>query len=65
MGLNLRFRDAGAMAECVWRTAYKAGFRADFAPGSRKLTEKYQVPEYTINVKGMELSAYDPRPIRE
>lgn len=63
-GLNLRFGDPGAMVECVWRTAYKAGFGADLALGSRKLAEKYQAPEYAINVKGMELPAYDPRPIQ-
>lgn len=64
LGLNLKFGDAGAMVECVWRTAYKAGFGADLALGSRKLAEKYQAPEYSINVKGMELPAYDPRAIQ-
>jgi len=63
-GLNLRFGNAGAMVESVWRTAYKAGFGADLALGSRKLAEKYQAPELSINVKGMELPAYDPRPIQ-
>ncbi len=66
LGFNLRFGDPpGAMVECVWRAAYKAGFGgADLALGSRKLAEKYQAPEYAINVKGMELPAYDPRPIQ-
>jgi len=64
LGLNLKFGDAGAMVECVWRTAYKAGFGADLALGSSKLAEKYQAPEYSINVKGMELPAYDPRAIQ-
>ena len=64
LGFNLRFGDPGAMVECVWRAAYKAGFGADLALGSRKLAEKYQAPEYAINVKGMELPAYDPRPSR-
>lgn len=63
-GLNLKFGDPGAMVESVWRTAYKAGFGADLALGSRKLAEKYQAPELSINVKGMELPAYDPRPIQ-
>jgi aldehyde:ferredoxin oxidoreductase len=62
--LNLRFGDASAMVECVWRTAYKAGFGADLALGSRKLAEKYQAPEISVNVKGMELPAYDPRSIQ-
>ncbi len=63
-GLDLRFGNAGAMVEAVWRTAYKAGFGADLALGSRKLAEKYHAPEISINVKGMELPAYDPRPIQ-
>jgi len=63
-GLNLKFGDPGAMVESVWRTAYKAGFGTDLALGSRKLAEKYQAPELSITVKGMELPAYDPRPIQ-
>jgi aldehyde:ferredoxin oxidoreductase len=63
-GLNLKFGDAAAMVECVWRTAYKAGFGADLALGSKKLAEKYQAPELSINVKGMELPAYDPRSVQ-
>lgn len=63
-GFNLRFGEASAMVESVWRTAYKAGFGADLALGSRKLAEKYNAPELSINVKGMELPAYDPRPIQ-
>jgi aldehyde:ferredoxin oxidoreductase len=63
-GLNLRFGDASAMVESVWRTAYKAGFGADLGLGSRKLAEKYQASEFSVNVKGMELPAYDPRSIQ-
>ena len=62
--LNLKFGNAAAMVESVWRTAYKAGFGADLALGSRKLAEKYNAPEISINVKGMELPAYDPRSIQ-
>jgi aldehyde:ferredoxin oxidoreductase len=63
-GLNLKFGHAAAMVESVWRTAYKAGFGADLALGSRNLAEKYNAPELSINVKGMELPAYDPRSIQ-
>lgn len=63
-GLNLKFGNAAAMVESVWRTAYKAGFGADLALGSRKLAEKYNASELSINVKGMELPAYDPRSIQ-
>lgn len=62
-GMNLRFGDAGSMIEAIWRTAYRAGIGADLALGSKKLAEKYGAPELSINVKGMELPAYDPRAI--
>ena len=63
-GINLRFGDAGSMIEAIWRTAYRAGIGADLALGSKKLAEKYGAPELSINVKGMELPAYDPRAIQ-
>ena len=44
--LNLKFGNAAAMVESVWRTAYQAGFGADLALGSRKLAEKYDAPEF-------------------
>lgn len=63
-GLNLRFGDVGAMLDAIWRTAYKAGFGADLALGSKKLAEKYGAPELSMTVKGLELPAYDPRSIQ-
>lgn len=63
-GMNLRFGDPNSMIEAIWRTAYRAGIGADLALGSRALAEKYGAPECSIAVKGMELPAYDPRPIQ-
>lgn len=63
-GMNLRFGDVGSMIEAIWRTAYHAGIGADLALGSRALAEKYGAPELSMAVKGMELPAYDPRPIQ-
>jgi aldehyde:ferredoxin oxidoreductase len=63
-GLNLKFGNAGAMVEAVWRTAYLAGIGADLALGSKKLAEKYGMPELSMSVKGLELPAYDPRHIQ-
>jgi len=60
-GLDLRFGNAAALVECVWRTAYKAGFGAKLALGSRRLAEMYGAPELSMSVKGLELPAYDPR----
>ena len=63
-GMNLRFGDVGSMIEAIWRTAYRAGIGADLSLGSRALAEKYGAPEFSMAVKGMELPAYDPRPIQ-
>lgn len=63
-GLDLKFGNASAMVEAVWRTAYRVGIGADLASGSRKLAEKYGAPELSMTVKGLEIPAYDPRPIQ-
>jgi aldehyde:ferredoxin oxidoreductase len=60
-GLDLRFGNAAALVECVWRTAYKAGFGAKLALGSKRLAEMYGAPELSMSVKGLEMPAYDPR----
>jgi aldehyde:ferredoxin oxidoreductase len=63
-GLDLRFGNAAALVEAVWRTAYKVGFGKYLALGSRKLCEIYRHPELSISVKGLELPAYDSRAIK-
>lgn len=63
-GLDLKFGNAGAMVEAVWRTAYRVGIGADLALGSKKLAEKYGAPDLSMSVKGLELPAYDPRSIQ-
>ena len=60
-GLDLRFGNATAMVEAVWRTAYKAGFGKYLALGSKRLAEIFGAPELSMSVKGLELPAYDPR----
>ncbi len=60
-GLDLRFGNAGAMVEAVWRTAYKTGFGRFLALGSKRLAEIFGAPELSMSVKGLELPAYDPR----
>jgi len=63
-GLDLKFGNAAAMVEVVWRTAYEMGFGKHLALGSRKLCELYGHPEFSMSVKGMEMPAYDPRGIK-
>jgi aldehyde:ferredoxin oxidoreductase len=63
-GLDLKFGNAAAVVEAVWRTAYKAGFGKYLASGSKRLCESYGHPELSMSVKGMEMPAYDPRAIK-
>ncbi|MEM3579161.1 MAG: aldehyde ferredoxin oxidoreductase family protein [Candidatus Bathyarchaeia archaeon] len=63
-GLELRFGNAAALVEAVWRTAFKVGFGKYLALGSKKLCEIYGHPELSMSVKGLEMPAYDPRAIK-
>lgn len=63
-GLDLKFGNASAMVEAVWRTAYKAGFGKYLALGARRLCELYGHPELSMDVKGLEMPAYEPRAIK-
>jgi len=63
-GLELKFGNPQAIVDLAWRTAYKAGFGADIAMGSKRLAEKYGAPNLAMHVKGLELPAYDPRGVQ-
>ncbi len=60
-GIDLRFGNAAAVVEMVWRTAYKSGFGKYLALGSKRLAEMFGCPDLSMSVKGLELPAYDPR----
>ena len=63
-GLDLRFGNAAALVEAVWRTAYRVGFGKYLALGSKRLCEIYGHPELSMSVKGLEMPAYDPRAMK-
>lgn len=63
-GMDLRFGNPAALVDAVWRTAYRAGFGAKLALGSKRLAEIYGAPELSMSVKGLELPAYDPRAVK-
>jgi len=58
---NLRWGEAGNLRDWVTDTAYRRGIGAELALGSKRLAAKYGRPELAMQVKGMELPAYDPR----
>jgi aldehyde:ferredoxin oxidoreductase len=63
-GLEVRFGNPKAIVELVELTARKRGFGADIALGAKRLAEKYEAPELAMQVKGLELPAYDPRGVQ-
>jgi len=58
---SLRWGEAGKLRDWVTDTAYRRGIGAELALGSKRLAAKYGRPELAMQVKGMEIPAYDPR----
>ncbi|MBM3293702.1 MAG: aldehyde ferredoxin oxidoreductase family protein [Candidatus Aminicenantes bacterium] len=58
---NFRWGEAGRLLDWVTDTAYRRGVGADLALGSKRLAVKHGRPELAMQVKGMEIPAYDPR----
>ena len=60
----MKWGDTGILESLVEDIAYKRGIGAELALGSKRLAEKYGKPELAMQVKGMELPAYDPRGVQ-
>lgn len=58
---NLKFGKGDNLEQTIYDIANRKGLGDDLANGSRKLAEKFGGIEFAIQVKGMELAAYDPR----
>jgi aldehyde:ferredoxin oxidoreductase len=58
---QVQFGNKEILVELVERVATRDGIGEDLALGSARLSEKYGHPELAMQVKGMELPAYDPR----
>lgn len=58
---DLKFGSPDGVAQAIEDTARLKGFGVDMATGSKGLSEKYGGKEFAMHVKGMEISAYDPR----
>lgn len=55
------FGDAQALLTTIKDIAYRRGVGDALAEGSRRFAESYGAVEYAMQVKGMELPAYEPR----
>ncbi len=63
-GIELKFGSAEAFVASAEALCSGEGFGQDLALGSKRLCEKYDRPELSMNVKGQEFPAYDPRGIQ-
>ncbi|MFA9423747.1 MAG: aldehyde ferredoxin oxidoreductase family protein [Sedimentibacter sp.] len=65
-GLDLRWGNCEAVEQLVRKMAYREGLGGMLSDGSRKLGEKLggDAPYYAMQIKGLELPAYDPRGLK-
>ncbi len=61
MESEVKFGSKEGIKELIRLIANREGVGADIANGTRWLSEKYGGKEYAMQVKGLELPAYDPR----
>ncbi|RLB52399.1 MAG: aldehyde:ferredoxin oxidoreductase, partial [Deltaproteobacteria bacterium] len=58
---DLTFGDSAGISEMIKDIAHRSGLGNDLANGVKKMSEKYGGHDFAIHVKGLEISAYDPR----
>ena len=58
---GVQFGDASSLLSTIEDIAYRRHQGDEMAEGSRRFAEKYGAKEYAMQVKGMELPAYEPR----
>ena len=58
---GIHFGNPEGISEMIRDIAHRQGVGDDLANGSKKMSEKYGGHEFAMHVKGLELSAYDPR----
>jgi aldehyde:ferredoxin oxidoreductase len=58
---DLAFGRADLLLETVADIAYRRNLGDELAAGSKRLAERYNMPETAMQVKGLEFPAYDPR----
>lgn len=57
----LRFGETAPIAELIEDIARRRGIGAELAEGTRRLAERYGAKEAAMQVKGLDLAAYEPR----
>jgi aldehyde:ferredoxin oxidoreductase len=59
--VGLRFGDPGGVSDMIKDIGHRRGLGNDLANGVKRMSEQYGGKEFAMHVKGLELSAYDPR----
>ena len=58
---GLAFGDPAGVTEMIIDIGHRSGLGNDLADGVKRMSQKYGGEEFAMHVKGLELSAYDPR----
>ena len=58
---GLNFGDCSQLAELVKKVSTREGIGNELAEGTKRIAQKYGGRDFAINVKGLELAAYEPR----
>ncbi len=61
---SVRFGDSEQIIELVRKIGYREGIGDDLAEGSKRFAEKHGCPELAMQIKGLEIPAYDPRGVQ-
>jgi len=61
---KIEFGDTKIILELLEKIAYKKDIGALLAQGTKRMAEKLNAEDFAINVKGLELPAYDPRAVK-
>jgi aldehyde:ferredoxin oxidoreductase len=61
MATDLKFGSPEGIAESLMDIALRRSQGNELADGTRRLAEKYGGRQFAINIKGLEMAAYDPR----
>lgn len=58
---NLKFGITAGIAKAIEDIAYRRGLGDDMAEGTRDMADRYGGEDFAMQVKGLELAAYEPR----
>jgi aldehyde:ferredoxin oxidoreductase len=61
LGVELEFGSIAGVTDMIKDIGHRRGLGSDLAEGVKRMADKYGGHEFAMHVKGLELSAYDPR----